>query len=352
MENILTIIIVTKNRPEFLNRLLQYFVKTHCRHWIYIADSSDASHIEQTRQIVKELEDPLNILYKECPGMTVSGCHRELAQLISTPYMVCVADGAFLITPSLDQCVQFLENNPDYAIAHGVAALFTLDNEDKPYGSFASVCSYSLPRVEQKTAAERLSYHLSHYTVSMYCVMRTSVWLACWIDTKPVKNPAIAGELLPCCLSVVHGKAKQLDCLYLVRHMHSRRSSLPATVYDWITSGDWSSVYQVFSRALAETVALQDHIEPNEAYRIVKRAFYPYILGRLTKSGGAKKRPFPHNTKTILKRIPGVKHWVVPWWRLAKANIHKKELSLPALLKPNAPYHSDFIEIYKIVSEG
>jgi hypothetical protein len=88
-------------------------------------------------------------------------------------------------------------------------------------------------------------------------------------------------ELLSCCLSIIRGKAKELDCLYLIRQAHDERLFVP-DAYDWITSPDWLPSYQIFCDCLMEELAQQDGISVDEAPGEVKGAFWSYLARALT----------------------------------------------------------------------
>ena len=347
----LSIIVATKNRPLFLRRLLQYLAAVQCPYPIYIGDSSEAPEVEKNTETIKSLKGALPIFYHLYPELEVGPCYAKLGQLVSTPYCVCVADGAFLVIKNLSKCVDFLEANKDYAMAHGISILFQLEGEG-PHGVFRDeVGSNLLTVLEQKSAAERLAAHCSHYLVPLYSVMRTPVWQAIWSHSGLIKNPSIGGEVLASCHSVIFGKIKQLDCLYLVRHMHNRRTRLE-TIDQWFLKPDWSETYQVLRDCLASELAKQDVIPIEQAYEIVDKIFAIYVRNQY-RYGFLKTNPtFYSRLKATMKRIPGMRNRVLPLKKMIKAYFNKKDISLRALRRSSSPYHDDFMPIYQIVTQS
>jgi len=339
----ISIVIATKNRSDFLTRLLQYYRDTNYKHWICIGDSSDSFHLEQTKKAIKFFGKSLKIKYHEYPNLNVAECHKKLLSSIQTSYTACVTDGGFLVTESLEKCLKFLDVHPSYSIAHGLGVIFELKQEG-PYGQFRCLSEYDrLPQVEEETASLRLLHHLNNPSVTMYCVYRTSVWKAIWRDADSIKDGIFSGEVLPGCLTVIYGKAKQLNCLYLVRQIHNRRYLL-ANIYDWLTDPGWGQAYRVFHDLLVQAIVEQDGIDANQAQEVIKQAFWAHLIRGLNSKFQAR---YHTSFRSRLKRIPGLAQRV----QVIKSLFpFSKRLSLPVLLNKNSPYYTDFIPIYKVVT--
>ncbi|MFH1683609.1 MAG: TIGR00180 family glycosyltransferase, partial [Candidatus Margulisiibacteriota bacterium] len=261
----ITIMIPTMNRSDFLIPLLNYYVDTGYKHWISIGDSSTGDHLERNKEAIARLKGKLKINYHEYPGVCISKCIKKLTENIATPYAVFVADDDFIVPNALERCLDFLEKHPDYAAAHGKALLFSrLSLRVGPYGQRA---------VEGETAAKRLLDLLGNYTVTLFSVMRAEIWQKIFKYSEVISDRAFSEELLPVCLSVVSGKIKHLDCFYLLRQHHDRRA-FHLDVYDRVTSPNWFPSYQIFTNCLVEELVRQDGITMDEAREVVKQAFW------------------------------------------------------------------------------
>ena len=106
--------------------------------------------------------------------------------------------------------------------------------------------------------------------------LSAETWRAMFKDVHLIKDMSFGGELLPCCLSVVYGKVKELDGLYVVRQSHGRRYEQP-TMFDWMATPAWFAGYEVTRDVLARELAAQDGISVEAARKIVQEGFRYYV---------------------------------------------------------------------------
>ncbi len=340
-----TLLVPTMNRSDFLIRLLRYYEEVGFDGCICIGDSSSPEHVERTKRVIETLRGKLNIIYQEYPGINDAVCLKRLLDFVSTPYAAFVADDDFLVPSALNQCAKFLGEHPDYVAAHGIGIAITLDSKGL-YGQITQCGHYRQPVIEAKSASQRLDDHLSHYSVTLFSVHRIESWRAMYRDVHLLKDKTFGSELLSCCKSVILGKSKELDCLYVVRQNHAQRYLLP-DMYDWITSPEWYSSYLVFCNGLAEALTLQDNISIEKAQKVVKQAFWPYLSMCLSQQSGSW-RVSRSRWRQVAGTIPGVRSI----WQLLHSLRPKQhsELSLSALLRPSSPYHADFMPVYKALT--
>lgn len=339
----ITLLIPTMNRSDFLIRLLRYYRDIGFQGRICVGDSSEEIHTTRTRREIGALNGKLNIFYREYPGLDNNECAGDLLESVSTPYAVLLSDDDFLVPGSLERCAMFLESHPEYSAAHGLAGTFSLKSSGA-YGAFQWVESYWQRPIEGENGMQRLLDHLGNYSVTLFSVHRTDQMRAMYRNVSPVSDQAFA-EMLLCSLSVIQGKVRELDCLYLVRQAHDRmysRSGL-SDVYDWITNPDWLLSYQIFRDCLAGELARQDGISVEEAREVVKQAFWSCLAQSLTKKWHGRYTP-NSRLREAARRVPGLRRI----WRKVRSFIPGKEneMTLSALLRSSSPYHADFVPIY------
>src|SRR5437867_1395368 len=109
----LTIIIPTINRPHFIKRLLHYYSSIATPLAILIGDSSQGDIAQEVRKQIEHYQNRLNVHYYDCAHLNDSQTIKALVHWAKTPYIVFVADDDFLVPRGLEQCVHFLEHNPD-----------------------------------------------------------------------------------------------------------------------------------------------------------------------------------------------------------------------------------------------
>ncbi|MDD3296561.1 MAG: TIGR00180 family glycosyltransferase [Candidatus Omnitrophica bacterium] len=341
----LTIMISTKNRSDFLIRLLNYYAEVDYKHLIVIGDSSDSYHFAKTERVVKNLEGRLKIRHYKHLGLNLPTSIRELIRVVSTPYAGFIADDDFLIPSRFEEAIKFLENNPGYSAVQGVGILFSLKSSG-PYGEFSSISPYVLRSIESDTASKRFIDHLNSYSVTLFSIYKTQTWKKMYKNITKIEDRAFADELLPCFLSVIYGKVKKLPGLYLVRQVHDRRYHLP-DIYDWFTKLDWFPSYRVFHDSLIEGLLQQENIPQEKAQAIFKKAFWGYLNDRL--SDKFKQRygilSPKDRAKKISKCIPGAYKIV----KRIKQLFSSKELTLNSLLNKKSTYYTDFLPVYNAV---
>lgn len=340
----ITLLIPTLNRPEFLLRELHYYQSVNFRGKIFIGDSSEATVAEKIKNSLRQFDNLLEIYYYPLPGYNIAHALKAMTDKVTTKYAAVIGDDDFFIPSGLGRCIEFLDNNSEYVAAHGESIVIGLPYINSQSIQFSNHCPQ--PTISAATAAQRLVAHLTYYSVTLFSVHRIEAWRTMFKYLGDITDNIFGSELLPCCLSVVLGKTKQLNGLYLIRQNHENRYSLP-TWFKWITSETWYPGYAAFCRYLAEEIARQDGITPDEAKEVVSQAFSVYLVqGCPTNTS----RPRPC-WRRIVGQIPGLKTvWHILQLLRNKA-FNEDKYYFGNIIKPESPYYNDFMPIYKIVTQ-
>ena len=349
----ITLCIPTRNRSEFLGRLLCYYATTRFPHRISIGDASGPEEAARNQQAIDSFRDALTIEYWESPGLSSGAALERMSQSISTPYCAFLGDDDFLCPGMLERCMEFLDAHPDYGSAHGNAILFQLE-QPGPYGELGTVHHYPQAVLEAETGAERLR---EFFTVSLYAVLnsvhRAETWRAMFQGlgamSGVMNRNLFKDELIATCVSVVRGKVKALDGLSLIRQAHETYHW--PHVYDWLTDPEWFPSYQVFVERVSDELMRQDGLGPERARAEVREALWVYLAHEVTRAW--RKEVSPRGPKRLrlrafAKRIPGLR----TSWRALRAMGERQRdaFSLPALVHPSSPYHAEFMPAYRVLS--
>ncbi len=332
----ITLLIPTLNRPDFLLKELHYYQSVNFRGKIFIGDSSEATVAKKIKKYLQQFDNLLEVYYYYLPGYNDVQVQKVIADKVTTKYVAYIADDDFLVPSGIEQCIEFLDTHPDYVAAHGVGIIAGLPYNDEK--TVEATSYYPQPRIEEITVAQRLIAHLTNYSVSLFSVHRIDAWRTMFKNAGDIADRSFVGELLPCCLSVILGKIKQLDGLYLIRQDHGNRYLFP-TWFKWLTSEDWYPSYANFRDCLAEGIMCQDGITLEEAKLVVEKAFAVYLAKRISKNTPKCK------WRSIAKQIPGAR---IIWNVLEPL---RNKYCLSNMLKPGSPYYKDFMPIYKIVTQ-
>ena len=352
----LTLCIPTKDRAEFLARLLHYYARTGYRHAIAIGDSSAPEQARRNQETVASLTGRLRITYHECPRLSSCACLEQLSALVTTSYCSFVADDDFVCPSGLEQCVAFLETHPAYVAAHGLGILLFVEGSHS-HGPIGRVVRYRQAVLEAETASQRLRDYLTPgpYTV-LYAVHRSGDWRAMFQGVSAlggeINQNVFKDELIPSSVSAIRGRIKELDSLYLIRHAHDAIYRQPHP-YDWITSADWFPSYIMFRERLVNELMHQDGLRMQEAYAVIKEAFWPYfyraiVIGWEKDQASPQRQPrWQARLRSVLKQLPGAQQG---WrWLRIKAEGRRDAFSLDALLRPTSPHYADFFPVYQMI---
>ena len=116
----ITLLIPTKNRTKFLNRVLKYYSKINFSGIIAIGDSSTGEDLDNNRKLIESNKNSINLIYKNYPNKGLCQTSHELLKDVTTKFVAEVHDDNFVIPDSINQCIAFLNNNPDYSAARGL----------------------------------------------------------------------------------------------------------------------------------------------------------------------------------------------------------------------------------------
>lgn len=350
MSHDVSILVPTKNRPEFTLRLLRYYRDAGFKGRLVIADSSSPEHAQRIEQAARAVADRVAVDYRAFPAESYSEVVRAQLRDISTPYVVLLGDDDYLVPNGLERCVEFLNSAPEYHAAHGQAACFIL-NAPGAHGELLSFGPYKQRAVEGETGAARLAQYLGDYFTLLYSVHRTESFRWMHRDMQVPFHPTFTEEMLPSCLSVVRGKIKELQTLYYVRQRPPcDASAVPFDFFEWMTDERFSGAYRGFRDRVADTLSRQDGLTLEQAHDAIKRAFLSLMVQGLQRTRNNRWRaasaPLAVRMKQAAKRIPGLS----ALWRRIRPFSLLEPLSLPALLDPASPYHRDFMLIHRTLT--
>lgn len=369
----ISLLIPTMNRSEFVIRLLKYYANFNFNYSIFIGDSSSQEEFEKTSLAINSLKGRLKVEHFHYPNTNNYAVTEQLIQNVTTPYASFLPDDDFYVPESIEKCIDFLERNPDYSCSWGKTIMFNLENSGA-YGQFHAL-SRANPdldnSVEGSCVEERLRLFAKNYAPVFIGVCRTAMFkkalrnssaMSNSIETKDIRWGAATafGELKTAFSMVVQGKGKSLDCVYWIRQDHDRRYIFPK-VLDWITCANWIFCYEIVSRQVIGDIMGKEDLCGGKAEEIWKEAFQTYIGQGLYHS--LKGRYAPSNKKRIqdqlknkVKQMPGL-YFVLKslrnGLRLVKFKLGKsEEVSLCTVLNSSSYYHKDFMPIYNLVSNG
>lgn len=186
-----TIIIPTKNRPDWIHYCLLHYSNFNYSGKIMIVDDSTELNFEQSSKIIKSFKDFLNIdhmrgenLYKE-RHRNVTNVFSSFLRKIKTKYYSSSSDDDIIFTPNLNILINFLEKNLDYSAVTAMHYIYDLDKDlnFKKLKKFkGNVCNFDDP-------LDRLICYANEKGLPHYGVIRTESRKALWECEKKIGWP-------------------------------------------------------------------------------------------------------------------------------------------------------------------
>ncbi|MGF6109798.1 TIGR00180 family glycosyltransferase [Pseudomonas frederiksbergensis] len=240
LNELLTVVLITHNRPAFLRRALKYYSTLPCK--VLVLDSTPE----------RPDGDFSAVDYHHVPQFAYWGMQAKLAygvERLTTPYMVLAADDDFILHDALFDSVGFLEANPDYGMCHGYCLMYlTLAGGVSYYRRDKKVCEdYSSER-----AQDRVLDYMKQYLPPFYAVTRTDMMKA-WHSALPPGTSFEWQEIGHVYFLLASAKARILPIAYVVREINYGVSDHNTEVYHSLTYTDAKSVAE--REAFAEFLA-------------------------------------------------------------------------------------------------
>ena len=359
----ITLIVPTMNRSDFVIRLLRYYDSLNFKHFIMIGDSSNHEEFNKTNHVVREIKGRLNVEHFHCPDLTNYAVTYKLIQNVSTSYSAFMPDDDFLVPDSIEKLIVFMDKHSDYSCAWGKTILFTLQ-EHGAYGLIRSLGPNNQAThssIEGNSAKERLFAHINNYTSVFIGVCRTKMFEKALRNSMEMNSTGnmsdntwwtaqAFGERLTSYSLVLQGKIKSFDCLYWVRQSHDQRYLFNDT-FDWLTSTNWLSCYNMAALQIKEDIIENDGIDEESAGNIVKHVFWDSISKDISRG---HNKYYGNNRDGIFRRIKNIANQI-PFLRSANNVLRSvfcssKDLSLPVLLNKRSLYHDDFMPVYLAIT--
>ena len=278
----ISVIVPLRNDCLYLLRLLKYFESYNFAAKILILDSSSDENKRVNIATISSFP-LLDISLNHYPNdILFMSKVTDAPNHVITKYSVFCAADDFLTPNGIFQCVRFLEENPDFAVADGYYIRFWLELDSVGVPVFVWKSIYPHKSITFPDAKSRLSYYLPNYRPSFYAVHRTEILKLILTETGKYTTDYRFGELLPATLATVYGKMQHMDVLCYARDY------IPAAFYparpklkDFIKDGSYEKRYADFCNCLAMHLSAKEQMDVREAKKVVDEAMFLYFTSHV-----------------------------------------------------------------------
>ncbi|MGY2235435.1 TIGR00180 family glycosyltransferase [Pseudomonas gingeri] len=230
--DLLTVVLVTHNRPAFLRRAVKFYGALPCK--LLVLDSSPVANAGVTHgyDSVEYLHVPQYDYWK----LQNKFAHGVMS--VQTPYMVFAADDDFIVHDALAESVAFLEANLDYGMCHGYCMMYlAMAGSVGYYRRDKKVCEdYASER-----AQDRVVEYMRQYLPPFYAVHRTAL-MRDWHSALPEGTSFQWQEIGHVYYMLARAKARILPIPYVVREVNYGDSEHSTEVYHSLSYTDAKSV--------------------------------------------------------------------------------------------------------------
>jgi glycosyltransferase domain-containing protein len=274
----ITLVIPTQNRPQYLERAMAFYKQSASAFPVIVCDSSDADRTPAVAAIVRGCGLNVSLLTFD-HGVSINHKLRRGVDAVRSRYVVFAGDDDFLVPTTVDRCVAFLDAHEDFAVAHGRAFAFTVQDAAvrgrmtgvRPYRQVASV----LP-----TPRQRLRAHFGDWTTSFYSVQRTDNVRQIVHTFGKLADDLSACEVYFYAANAIRGKAVKLDANYMYRQVEVSKEYSVNETHVWASAPGWERVRDALVREIALELCHAGHEPFEESAQLVRSLLDRWIEGR------------------------------------------------------------------------
>lgn len=297
----LTIIVPTYNRSFELQNLLTYFEKELITNPIIIADSSSN---DNDRIVNKNKVATFNlelVYYEFPPSISLYQKLNAVLNFVKTCYVTICADDDFLIYSGVLKCINFLDENENYACAQGLFYEIGYRNDE----------CYLYPNYfdQQSIEGENLLKRLLHFNKFsqplIYAVHRRKVLSAAIKNLANLNINHRFLDILITMLVLVKGKSKNLPCSYnFLRATPFSAGRVLPTVEELQAKGLLEQEMDFMFSTLVASIK-DEHVLTNSDEDHIKKIIHSLVFKeqRLTKERAEKEENVKKRSNKIIRSI-------------------------------------------------
>jgi len=250
VNNLLTIILILKDRPEYTRKVMSYLNGIPCPFKILIADGGKDKGIQTTLESYNNYPN-ISYEYIRYPhDETLTEFHNKLEDVtkrVKTPYTMMADNDDQIVMEGIYKSIEFLENNPDYCCSRGTVISYAKGDFSgraaHVHGPIGGINLYSdYPEdVTGSTAQERLLNMCSHYHANWHNVIRTNHLLATFKLLKIANSSDFRfSAQFPTFFNALWGNEHRGDYKFLMHGAGSPRTAPPFPPQNkWIRKEEW-----------------------------------------------------------------------------------------------------------------
>ena len=217
LDNKLTLIIATKNKPDVLRAVLKYYNSIKFPYKILIADDTNIKRYRKYNIDSVTMANNLKIEYLNFETDNMFKSITRLLERVDSPYVLNSGDDDFFSLKLINKIINFLENNKDFVSAGGISVKLNAFWDSK-YKKWRVI--NKLNGTTDDNNSDNLALRLINYTrrlkVITYNITRTRTLLGAYklAENHNLFYSGSAPELLHNSLLLASGKNRTFYSFY------------------------------------------------------------------------------------------------------------------------------------------
>jgi glycosyltransferase domain-containing protein len=348
----MTIVVPTKNRPHYVDRLLSYYLNMDFVGIIIIIDSSDTKISNYISERINNINKS-NYIYTHLIGLPTMVIKDNL-NLIKTKYVSFLGDDDYIVPDAILRSISFLESNPHIAGCRGDGIIVS-----DPDISSDPIRMYRQVNRLEESSSNRLSQFFLNYGAPFFHVCRSDIFKKGFslapstVEINQGYDRLIGDELIASGAMLAYGKFAAIDGLHLIRTNNIERIELRNSWYyeksDFYEKGRRVAIDD-FTKKISTIISEQDSIALSEAEKVVLKVHQSNVFskeydGQLVVNIKKFIKPLMLYLN-IWKFMPVYLGKYSEFKRIISFIDKKDRVTLKDLLSPGNRYHKDFIPVY------
>ena len=306
----ITILVPTKNRPNFIRRQLEYYSDSGFDGEIFIGDSSNLKLFNETKSNIFKYGSNLIIHHFYLPNYIAAKAVAFISSKVETDYSVNVPDDDIVLTNIIPKCISFLDKNHDYVGVHGKGFLMSLRTDSLHFGTIDSFKEYSFIESVEDSALARVKGFFDNTKNVDIVILRSDVNMQGYSQHNHLSDyysSFVVGELAHATVVLARGKVGMIEGAYAIRQSHNQQFYNSLNFEKWFFDPDWMDSFN-FLKGLIDKEIIENesikgsslsHISSNFLSNYLKRLLFEYSK---KKRNLALKKSSLQRFKSLLKK--------------------------------------------------
>lgn len=206
-----TLVVLTRNQPDFLRRTLQYY-RAYAGPVLVLDASIEAPAADDS--------PATNVTYLHVPQFadaTTADTFAHALGLVTTPFVTLADVNDFLMEDALAQSVSFLQDHPEYGFCHGYSLSYrAADNQVDYFRRDKKVRE----EISAERSEDRIQQAMAAFISPLHAVTRTEL-LRHWYSAVPKTAAAVWQDIGLGWYLAASGKGRLLPLPYAVREVNA-----------------------------------------------------------------------------------------------------------------------------------